>query len=895
VYSDRRSARLLGVESGISVSDYIPTRNRRTEIVVSTSDSELSSLTPLLSSAPSSPVPSSPTLLDSCAASPPSSPAESSSSSDEELLLLKSFSKMSSSSRNTKSSGSSRLARVEHPITKHVPIMTEGKIVPKVMRKFEIACSNFFDYKISLAEADKVRAILCAFQDEHIADFIKTECARLIALTFPQFMAELRTRYLDPEWDSDLKDTILQSTMLDYNSVIAVDGKDGEDFFDWAKRLEAKNMLLRGTTYHMTEEALKQQLQSAMDRDLRRECKGSTTVESAATFRTWLEAAAAVNVDSDDDSSASIKTDDESNNSDTVFVNGALANTSGSSAELSSDTNKITQNYEIDTCIVNNLDNYDLLKPLPKKPACKTTPLERRRALKLAKSKVIDELRSDEHFLNHLKTYKADDVNNANLVNAINTRITELEFQQELLDRDARLKAEFSDVFGEIPHSSELNDDYRAEIKLKDPNVRFKTKTYASRGPLRDHYKSLIKQHLKAGRIRSSNAEVASPSFLIAKKDKADAPRWVNDYRELNANTVSDQYPLPRIDNILASLGHGTFFSQIDMMNSFFQTKMREQDIPLTAVSTPFGLYEWIVMPMGIKNAPAIHQRRVAEALREEINDICWLYLDDVAGRASTIDELENNNRRILTRFREAKLFLNPKKSKLFCTQIDFLGHKISAAGIEACNKKVNKILNWPVPKSAKQARSFLGLTRYLSNFLPNLAHHTSKWADLITKDADKKFPEFTSVHQRAFDNIKALILSRDCLTTIDYSSMPGNKIFLTTDASDTAFGSMLSFGPSWKTARPVAFDSRTFKGAELNYPVHEKELLSIVKALKKWRADLLGNEFLVYTDHKTLEGFAKQKNLSRRQARWIEEMSQFDFKIVYVPGDSNLVADALS
>ncbi|PPR06517.1 hypothetical protein CVT24_002631 [Panaeolus cyanescens] len=249
---------------------------------------------------------------------------------------------MSSSSRNNKSSASSRLARVEHPITKHVPIMTEGKIVPKVMRKFEIACNNFFDYKVSLADADKVRAVLCAFQDEHIADFIETERTRLIALTFPQFMAELRTRYLDPEWDSDLKDTILQSTMLDYNTAIAVDGKDGEDFFDWAKRLEAKNMLLRGTTYHMTEDALKQQLQSAMDRDLRR--PGSKLKADAvgapgevAKDSKKKGKAAAVNVDSDDDSSASIKTDDESGDSDTVFVNGALANTSGSSAELSSD------------------------------------------------------------------------------------------------------------------------------------------------------------------------------------------------------------------------------------------------------------------------------------------------------------------------------------------------------------------------------------------------------------------------------------------------------------------------------------------------------------------------------------------------------------------------------
>ena len=105
----------------------------------------------------------------------------------------------------------------------------------------------------------------------------------------------------------------------------------------------------------------------------------------------------------------------------------------------------------------------------------------------------------------------------------------------------------------------------------------------------------------------------------------------------------------------------------------------------------------------------------------------------------------------------------------------------------------------------------------------------------------------------------------------------------------------VLSFGKSWTSARPVAFDSMTFKGAKLNYPVHEKELLAIIRALKKWRVDLLGSPFFIYTDHKTLQNFNTQKDLSRRQARWMELMSQYDAKIVYVKGGDNTVADALS
>ena len=131
--------------------------------------------------------------------------------------------------------------------------------------------------------------------------------------------------------------------------------------------------------------------------------------------------------------------------------------------------------------------------------------------------------------------------------------------------------------------------------------------------------------------------------------------------------------------------------------------------------------------------------------------------------------------------------------------------------------------------------------------------------------------------------------------STIDLNKLSTHKIFVTTDASDYCSGAVLSFGETWESAKPVAFDSMTFKAAELNYPVHEKEMLAIIRALKKWRSDLVGVPFLIYTDHKTLENFHQQRDLSRRQARWMEFMSQYDGRIVYVKGGENTVADALS
>jgi hypothetical protein len=145
------------------------------------------------------------------------------------------------------------------------------------------------------------------------------------------------------------------------------------------------------------------------------------------------------------------------------------------------------------------------------------------------------------------------------------------------------------------------------------------------------------------------------------------------------------------------------------------------------------------------------------------------------------------------------------------------------------------------------------------------------------------------------FEAIKGLILSRDCLTSIDHQNPGNNKIFVTCDASKQHTGAILSFGESWETARPVAFDSRQLKGPELHYPVHEQELLSIMHTLAKWHTDLLGSNIYIYTNHKTPQNFDSQKDLSLRQARWMEYLSQYKHSITYIKGEDNTVADALS
>jgi RNase H-like domain found in reverse transcriptase/Reverse transcriptase (RNA-dependent DNA polymerase) len=501
---------------------------------------------------------------------------------------------------------------------------------------------------------------------------------------------------------------------------------------------------------------------------------------------------------------------------------------------------------------------------------------------------------SRRRFLENNKSFEI--ITPCNPISAVKNAITILASKQKLLDLETSLKNEFSPIFQPIPHVNELPTTDTARIHLKNAYETIKNRSYSCPRQYKDAFAKLIQMRLDTGFIRPSSSPYSSPSFIIPKKDPNALPHWVCDYRQLNTNTIPDSFPLPRIDDILSDCARGKIWATIDMTDSFFQTRMHPDDIHKTAVSTPFGLYEWLVMLMGFRNSPAIHQCCVTNALRPLIEKICHVYLDDIVIWSETLEEHIINTCKVMQALQDAKLYVNKKKSNLFCTSIYFLGHRISQFGIEADSSKASKIMEWPIPSSATEVRQFLGLVRYLGAFLPCLANdHTAILNKLTGKDAEHSFPSWSQVHQNAFDAIKHIVCSRECLTVIDHSKLEINNFFVTCDASDKVTGAVLSFGKTWETARPVAFDSMPLKDAELNYAMHEKELLAILRAFRKWKSDLIGCPFYVYTDHKTLLNYHTQRNMSRRQARWMEEMSIFDCKFVYVKGEDNTVADTLS
>lgn len=330
---------------------------------------------------------------------------------------------------------------------------------------------------------------------------------------------------------------------------------------------------------------------------------------------------------------------------------------------------------------------------------------------------------------------------------AILERIKTLEDDEAMRGVERALQREFDDRFppdlpdmGPAPPNIPQDSLDSMRIRLKNPEIEFKTRVYSCPQKVLPGFKMLIEQHLRAGRIRISTSHVASPAFVVPKRDPTALPRMAIDYCKLNAGAIRDRTPLPNIDEILAKAGQAQYWGKIDMTNSFFQTRVHPDDIHLTAFTTPFGMFEWVVMPMGWCNSLAIHQRRMYKALGKLIGVSCFVYMDDIIVYSPDLRTHEENCRAVLEALRENDLYASTKKTELVSTGVEFCGHVISRCGVEADPSKIAKIQEWLTPRSTKDLRSFLGLTQYLRKFLEKLASLTAVLMPLTTKEAEKNF-----------------------------------------------------------------------------------------------------------------------------------------------------------
>jgi hypothetical protein len=396
-----------------------------------------------------------------------------------------------------------------------------------------------------------------------------------------------------------------------------------------------------------------------------------------------------------------------------------------------------------------------------------------------------------------------------------------------------------------------------------------------------DELKKQLKKLLEQGFVRPGASPWGSPVLFMEKKD--DTKRMCIDYRTLNSMTIKNKYPLSRIKDLLDRLKKAKFFSKIDLRSGYHQMKIREQDIPKTAFTTRYGLYEFVVVPFGLTNAPAYFMNLMNKVFMEELDRFVVVFIDDILIYSETAEEHEEHLRIVLERLRQQKLYAKFNKCEFWMEKVAFLGHVLSAEGMAVDPSKVESVTKWEQPLNVTDIRSFLGMAGYYRRFIENFSNIASLMTELLKNNT--KF-EWLEACEKSFQELKKRLTTAPVLTLPDIKK----DFVVYCDASKQGLGCVLM-----QEGKVVAYASRQLKKHEENYPTHDLELAAVVHALKIWRHYLMGNKCELFTDHKSLKYFFTQTELNMRQRRWLELIKDYDIEINYHLGKANVVADALS
>lgn len=397
--------------------------------------------------------------------------------------------------------------------------------------------------------------------------------------------------------------------------------------------------------------------------------------------------------------------------------------------------------------------------------------------------------------------------------------------------------------------------------------------------------KERIKELIAMGHIRPSSSPWGAPVLFVKKKDGT--LRMCVDYRALNKLTIRNEFPLPRIDELFDALHGAKFFTALDLDTAYHQIRITPEDIPKTGFICPQGHYEFLVMTFGFTNAPATFQTLMTQIFYPHLGKFVTVYLDDILIFSKTLPEHVQHLKTVLQILRDNKLYAKEKKCTFAQTSTHYLGHIVDSEGLHTDPAKTRSIQEWPAPTNPHEIRIFLGMCNYYRKFIPHYADLAAPLNELLRKDQTWTW---TPNEQLAFETLKQRLQTTPVLSLAD----PTLPYRVETDCSDKAIGAVLKqkLDNKW---HPIAYESRKLNKHELNYPIHEKELLALVHALRTWRHYLLGLHFEAYTDHQSITYLLTQPQLSQRQVRWTELLADYDVHIQYRPGTQNIVADALS
>eukprot|EP00731_Ephydatia_muelleri_P003311 Em0001g3311a len=381
---------------------------------------------------------------------------------------------------------------------------------------------------------------------------------------------------------------------------------------------------------------------------------------------------------------------------------------------------------------------------------------------------------------------------------------------------------------------------------------------------------------------------ILGADFLVAHGCVLDyTTKFCVDFRQLNSVTRKDAHPIPRIDETLDALHGACWFSTLDLASGYWQVKVAPEDREKTAFTTPYGLYQFCVMPFGLCNAPSTFQRLMELVLAGLHWSSCLVYLDDIIIYSRTVKEHLTRLEEVLERLQAAGMKLKPKKCRLLRRKVNYLGYIVSSGGVQTDPLKVESILSWPSPTTQKELRQFLGLASYYRRFVKGFASIAAPLNHLLEKG---KPWEWTKVCEHAFSSLKKM------LTTSPILAYPDFEIEFTVDcdASGDGLGAVLSqcIGGGENV---ISYASRSLTKPEKKYCATRKEMLALVWAVGQFRPYLLGRPFTVRTDHSALQWLYSFKEPEGQVARWLESLAEYEFTVQHRPGKKHTNADALS